>query len=58
MGKKSKKKSYVILIGNPVDGLEFIGPFDDGNEATEYAEVKVHRNKEWWLAEMEAPEEE
>lgn len=47
--------AYIIVIGNPIDGLRFIGPFTDGDPGTpnEYAERHVH--DEWWVVEIEAP---
>lgn len=46
----------ILVIGNPVDGIIFIGPFDDGEEAVEYAEVH-HKNDEWWMAPIDTPKE-
>jgi hypothetical protein len=48
---------YVLITGNPVDGISLIGPFTDSEEAIEYAEVHINGPGEWWLAEVEAPQE-
>lgn len=29
---------YILAIGNPFDGLELVGPFDDASAATDFAE--------------------
>lgn len=45
----------IIVTGNPIDGLTFIGPFEDESEAIDYAETNC---EEWWLGELEEPESE
>jgi hypothetical protein len=47
---------YVILHGNPIDGLSLVGPFDDGEIASEYAEANLNGAGEWWIVEVEKPE--
>lgn len=44
---------FVLVEGNPVDGLTFVGPFDDSEEAIEYGE---QGGGEFWVAEMGLPE--
>lgn len=44
---------YVLIYGNPVDGLEFIGPFNSHETAIQHAETYIL--SDWWIAEMEAP---
>lgn len=39
---------HIIILGNPVDGLTFHGPFDDPEAATTWAEKTS--DGEWWLA--------
>ena len=46
---------YVILHGNPVDGLGLVGPFPSADEATEYADEYFNGAGEWWIVELEAP---
>lgn len=41
----------IIVTGNPVDGLEFFGPFEDGEEAFNYADK--NRLEEWWTANLQ-----
>lgn len=43
----------IIVTGNPVDGLEFFGPFEDGEAAFRYADE--HRLEEWWTAPLIEP---
>lgn len=45
----------IIIKGNPVDGLEYIGPFPDLTTAGEYAD-KIG-NSDWWITRLTAPEE-
>ena len=45
---------FVIIVGNPCDGMSFYGPFEDGNEANEYADERFSK-EDWWVARLEAP---
>ena len=49
--------AYVVITGNPVDGLFFYGPFDSYDEATAYAE-RNHDGDDWWATKLQQPEEE
>ena len=44
---------YIVLYGNPVDGMTFCGPFEDFEEAELHTEV--HDN-DWWIASMRDPD--
>ena len=48
--------TYVIVVGNPIDGINLIGPFTDVDEPNEYAER--HVRDEWWVVEVRQPEKE
>lgn len=48
--------NFIIVYGDPVDGFNFVGPFDDRDEAVRYAEFDV--GTDWWIAELDAPAEE
>jgi hypothetical protein len=48
---------YVLITGNPIDGISLIGPFDEPDAAIDYAEVNINGQGEWWLVEVEAPQE-
>lgn len=44
---------YVIMVGNVIDGLSFIGPFDSRAEAAEYAKGLI---EDWLVAPVEEPD--
>ena len=44
-------KAYVLVIGNPIDGLEFVGPF----ASSENARVYASREDEYWIDELKDP---
>ena len=46
---------YVLVIGNPVDGVRIVGPFPDPEDVDEYAETH-ERNEEWWMVTLELPD--
>lgn len=48
MGEK-----YIIVRGNPVDGLDFTGPFNDPETANNYAESD--KISEYWIANIYSP---
>jgi hypothetical protein len=43
---------YIIVYGDPINGLYFVGPFDDANEAGDYASDNI--DGEWWIAKLES----
>ena len=47
---------FVILYGNPVDGMSIIGPFPTSEDANGHAEDTLNGNGEWWVVELESPE--
>lgn len=47
---------YIIVFGNPVDGIDFVGTFNDHDEATGHAETFL-RNEEWWIAKLQSAAE-
>lgn len=46
----------IIVTGNPVDGLEFFGPFKDEDEAIDVAERWSSHEREYWLTTLQPPE--
>ena len=45
----------IVVRGNPIDGLEFFGPFDSEDDATEWADN--HRDsRDWWVAYVTKPD--
>lgn len=47
----------IIMYGNVVDGMQFIGPFDTSHEAGCYAEISLP-HEEWWVAPITSPSDE
>lgn len=45
---------FVIVIGNPIDGISIHGPFEDMEDAHEWAE---NNSDEWWCAWLREPRE-
>jgi hypothetical protein len=46
---------FIVVIGNPVDGLEFIEPFREHENAQMFAEDNVEREIDWWICELRQP---
>ena len=40
---------HVIIAGNPVDGFEVYGPFNNGQEAAEAGNTDPHLPDDWWI---------
>ena len=47
----------VLVIGTPLTGFEFIGPFPNEDAAVEYGE-RHSGDVEWWVITVQAPEAE
>jgi hypothetical protein len=50
--------NHIIIIGNPVDGFQYIGPFLSAVDACQHGNTDGNIDAEWWVAPLEAPEEE
>jgi hypothetical protein len=48
---------HIIVTGNPVDGLEFYGPFKTHDDAVEFANTDPHMPDEWWIAKLHGKED-
>lgn len=48
---------YILVIGNPIDGLTFNGLFARKEDATSYGE-HFHPNEEWWIVPLVIKEKE
>lgn len=48
---------HVLLVGNPIDGFRVIGPFKTADHAIEAGEGPSSVGDDWWIAPLEAPEE-
>jgi len=49
-------KKWIVVFGNPIDGLRFHGPFVDASCARDYADdVRDHHgeSEEYWLAQTD-----
>lgn len=44
--------TYILVIGNPIDGLTFIGPFEVFEDAEEYANSC---GELWLIADLNTP---
>ena len=44
----------VLVVGNPVDGLTFIGPFDDREDAIHQGD-DYHHHEHWLVVPLKAP---
>jgi hypothetical protein len=43
-------KQVLLIVGNPVDGFIYIGPFETYEDATEFAEKNDHDY--WWATDL------
>lgn len=46
---------WLIVTGNPADGMEFLGPFDDSEQANDYADTYLSE-RDWWIVPLTYPE--
>lgn len=47
---------YLLIKGNPVDGFQFVGPFNYHGDAIDYADAhQLELEKDWWIAELQTP---
>jgi hypothetical protein len=44
-----------LAVGNLVDGYEFYGPFNDYEQATEFAEQNFRSSLGWYIIEIKSP---
>lgn len=45
----------IVVYGNPIDGLQFVGPFTDEGEAADFAERYLD-GYDWWLSTLQSIE--
>ena len=43
----------VLIIGNPIDGFRYFGPYFDGSEAL--AAAQENKLDSYWIAQLELP---
>lgn len=46
-------EKFVIVSGNPIEGFQLEGPFDDREQAIEYADRQI--GGDWWIAPLTPP---
>lgn len=47
---------WVVVYGNPFEGMRIVGPFKRYSDAEEYADVENPAD-DWWITELQEPEE-
>lgn len=45
-------EQWVVVTGNPIDGITLFGLFDDMETAREWAQIEC-RHIDWWLVKVE-----
>jgi hypothetical protein len=50
---KKDNHTYILIYGNPVDGMKFEGPFETFEDAEDYT---INSWEDWWIAELKTPE--
>jgi len=51
-------EQYILITGDPIDGLEFIGPFENADDAAKYAEGDKFIDRDtWWITTLVQPNE-
>jgi hypothetical protein len=50
MENKPKQLKQIIVAGNPVDGLQFYGPYDSAMVAATTGNKDGNMPEEWWIA--------
>lgn len=45
---------HIVIIGDPVDGFRYYGPFPNWDEASDWTETDC-RDCDWWIAPLIAP---
>lgn len=46
---------YIIIIGNPVEGFEYLGPFKTRGDAIEFGEGLSNIGGDYWIASLQSP---
>jgi hypothetical protein len=49
-------RTHIVILGNPVDGLSFVGPFDEAEDAVDWA-TGPGQKEDWFVAPMDSPDE-
>lgn len=43
---------WIVVCGNPIDGFEYYGPFDDESIAERWGREGDDGANEWWVAHL------
>lgn len=46
-------EQYAVAVGEMFDGINFVGPFDEFEDAEKWAIINSPSN--WWIVELENP---
>jgi hypothetical protein len=49
-----KEPKAILIIGNPIDGWKYIGPFKTEGDALQHPATEVD-GWTWWVAELKDP---
>lgn len=47
---------HIIVVGNPVDGYEFYGPFDTSDDALRFHDSELDYGDHWEITQLKSPE--
>ena len=53
----SPLRQWMIVVGSPLDGLEFFGPFVSRKTALEFAIKQRGESGDWWVSSLKPPQE-
>jgi hypothetical protein len=45
----------IVVTGNPIDGMTFLGPFASAEAVQTWAKTHAKDGMEWWTADLENP---
>jgi hypothetical protein len=46
---------HIVIIGSPIGGLFFYGPFNTRDEAVDWATIEITTD-DWWVAPLAYPQ--
>lgn len=46
---------WIVIYGNPQNGFDYTGPFENPAEANDWADEHVAREYDWWVAPLQEP---
>jgi hypothetical protein len=54
MELKRNVEKWLLIVGCPIDGFMYFGPFDTVNEAHDWREA-LHVGADYWIAQLNSP---